>query len=787
MVYARIALLLVLALGITRVIILMMHTKNKPSAPMPSIRAATPQPVGQWNVEWVLLLHVSGDAERYSAVQQTWFRALSEDVGLVHMGRERLQPTQQQGLNSPMGHGSAFHNTRQAFALALQAFPFAQYIAKFDDDAYVYTRELFRAVRADDQNGTHQYWGYPILLDGHTFGSGGAGYVLSRSAAQKLTQCESPIPYEDAGVGDCLRRYGIRLRHLVGLHPHHPFQMLRWDKTGHPSDRVPMERAEVMQGYMAPLSYHYMPPPQMLSMHDDIHLHGAPLRRSRAVPHVMHQFWEGEHGRPERLLYRCKAAHRGWQHIVWDNALIKQRFPSGENYVGMLPTDGVNGQLVNQDFYDRAVEKNLLSDIARYEVLMLYGGVYVDADSECLRSVDQLLHDRLAVAQGVGFLEKDWQYLDGLVASGVIATFPFSPLTITLIALLRDTNWGEPPWISAGPMHFTKTLKRFQHKGPAYWEVLILDSILVYPYHYSTSAQRPADPTLVLVEKGALMDQRWGTTHGSYSSTDGGLWKEVQAREEALGEGGWLQSYARDVHSVGLSALALLRPRWVVAEVDPDATPCQHKAHLASALALALATGRVLLSDWQDLPLNYSYAAATALFGQPERALMGVMPEELRCADLDVAHSAPVLVVRRSDWWAGPLVTQNRLYRDYVFANRSEEAIHAELVGFLFGTPPCEEDAPPLQLEPRCPAASAVYVYALPYPHTDEAIQEMQRAIVAHPTHTVVCFVRGQLAKWHFLRYISSGRVIVVEGNYSRAHPAVSRYAQVLPIGPTTN
>ena len=240
-----------------------------------------------WDVEWVLLLHVSGDVERYNAVRNTWFRKLSDDVGLVHIGMERLSGTNVSGVfNSPAIQNNAFETTRRAFALALRAFPFATHISKFDDDAYVYSRELIRQVRADG-NGS-DYWGYPILLDNQAFGSGGAGYVLSRGAAQKLVQCESPIPYEDAAVGHCMRSYGIGLKHLVGLHPHHPYQMLRWDKHGHPSDRLTLDRQIVISGYMNPLSYHYIAPIQMLQMHDDIHLHGAPMQRSRSIPHIVH-------------------------------------------------------------------------------------------------------------------------------------------------------------------------------------------------------------------------------------------------------------------------------------------------------------------------------------------------------------------------------------------------------------------------------------------------------------------------------------------------------------------
>ena len=112
---------------------------------------------------------------------------------------------------------------------------------------------------------------------------------------------------------------------------------------------------------------------------------------------------------------------------------MRARFPSAEDDTPAhpLPVDGRNGALVNQDHYDRATAKNLLSDIARYEVLMMYGGVYMDADSECFRPIDHLLFEA-PVAQAFGFLEKDKSYHGALVGSSVIGSHPFSPLTVAL-------------------------------------------------------------------------------------------------------------------------------------------------------------------------------------------------------------------------------------------------------------------------------------------------------------------------------------------------------------------
>ena len=655
-------------------------------------------------VRYALILHSTGDPARLKAVSSTWFRAGVGDVGLLVMAP---------GEN-------AFETTRAAFKLAVESFPRALYFAKFDDDCYVYTRELWRQVEA----GGFNYSGYPIRYNGAlTFGSGGAGYVLSRGAAAGLHLCKpSQTEYEDAAVGDCMAQRGIRLHDLIGLHPHHPYQMLRWDKNGHPSDRVHSPR-EPLEGYMNPLSYHYLPPEDILRMHDDIYSYGMPYNRSRGVPRVIHQFWEGAHGRPELLLQKCKENHPDWEHRIWDNAQIAKHFPSAENTAGMLPRDGVNGQLLNHDFYARSGGSlNLLSDIMRYEALMWYGGVYLDADTDCFRPMDHLLTD--PVAQGIGFLEKDLAYLDGLVASGVIATHAFSPLSIVLVAELQRTDWNLAPWQSAGPLHFTKILKTFQGREPRYLDVTVMDSYHVYPYHFSDA--KPDDLHPHLVRKGAVMDQQWGSTHGSYRKSS---WETLPQAVHG-GNTSWdrvLRAYAHS-HHVGLSTLAKERPRWVVAMLDPQAGLCNRISHVVSTLAFALATDRVLLFDWRasaprrhengretvghsdyaDLfrapPIHHSYSHALRRFGwSEERAhaesatiLQDNMEflNALRFEDVDVRYHQPVVFVTRYDSWSAPLV-KNPLY-DAVFLGAGSAEVFATLFRFLFSP---LSPAPPTECE----------------------------------------------------------------------------------------
>ena len=100
----------------------------------------------------------------------------------------------------------------------------------------------------------------------------------------------------------------------------------------------------------------------------------------------------------------------------------------------------------------------------------------------------------------------------------MIGSFLFSPLTVVLISLLQDTNWNEATWVSAGPMHLTKTIKRLDAPVQKYWSVHIFDSYLVFPFHHSS--KRPQNMGKALMEKGAVTDQQWGTTFQAYKDSD---------------------------------------------------------------------------------------------------------------------------------------------------------------------------------------------------------------------------------------------------------------------------
>lgn len=142
----------------------------------------------------------------------------------------------------------------------------------------------------------------------------------------------------------------------------------------------------------------------------------------QAIPPMYAEFIEG-----------WKRLHPRWEHRLWteDN----------------LPT------LRNQALWDRAPDiapravEQFRSDVARYEILEQFGGVWVDADFEPRKPIDPLMDEPWAVAEG------RW------VANGIIAITPGHSLMDRAIRALPHSvkiKRGQPNTRISGPQFFTR-------------------------------------------------------------------------------------------------------------------------------------------------------------------------------------------------------------------------------------------------------------------------------------------------------------------------------------------
>lgn len=126
------------------------------------------------------------------------------------------------------------------------------------------------------------------------------------------------------------------------------------------------------------------------------------------------------------------------------------------------------------------------ADVARYEILHRHGGIYMDADSECVKTLDDDFLDN------IGFAAWENEYArPGLVANGVIGTLPGCSLMSTLIASVKGGDLGKlralpatEVWRTTGPGLLSAAIQGRLGARPA-TQYRIYPSAHFYPQHFT--------------------------------------------------------------------------------------------------------------------------------------------------------------------------------------------------------------------------------------------------------------------------------------------------------------
>lgn len=114
----------------------------------------------------------------------------------------------------------------------------------------------------------------------------------------------------------------------------------------------------------------------MSFMHKLILKRKEEINMSQLIPKIIHQIWIGNSDIPsscQQYIDSWKTHHPDWEYRLWtDDNMIK---------------------LQNQELYDSTTSVRQKADIARYELLYQFGGVYVDIDMECFKNIEPLLDE----------------------------------------------------------------------------------------------------------------------------------------------------------------------------------------------------------------------------------------------------------------------------------------------------------------------------------------------------------------------------------------------------------
>ena len=154
-------------------------------------------------------------------------------------------------------------------------------------------------------------------------------------------------------------------------------------------------------------------------------------------PKVIHQIWFGPN-RPVRLMDTWKAKHPDWEYKLWT-----------------VPPTGY------------PLSFSGLSDVLRYQILYEYGGVYIDADSECLKPIDDLLDCE-------AFCSWENEYVTtGLMLGAFMGSVPHNRFFFELLESIKGLQTLDPEWFTVGPGLLTRMVGQLRYQN-----------MVIYPSHY---------------------------------------------------------------------------------------------------------------------------------------------------------------------------------------------------------------------------------------------------------------------------------------------------------------
>lgn len=200
------------------------------------------------------------------------------------------------------------------------------------------------------------------------------------------------------------------------------------------------------------------------------------------IPKVFHQIWLGSNPMPDYAVLYAQGwlqHHPGWEMKLW--------------------TDGNIPPLQNQKEFDEAEDMGRRPDILRYELLLAFGGIYLDIDMECQKNLEPLIRH----AEAFVGRESDEGEFFGNAIIGCVPGHPFMQDVVQSIPESIRSNADRHTLMEAvaetGPWFLTQVVRRHP-------EVRRFGSPIFYPCHWSQWEHRhDAYPDAYAVH-------RWGGT-----------------------------------------------------------------------------------------------------------------------------------------------------------------------------------------------------------------------------------------------------------------------------------
>lgn len=201
----------------------------------------------------------------------------------------------------------------------------------------------------------------------------------------------------------------------------------------------------------------------------------------RRIPKILSVIWIGPHDPPMNLIDTWEKKNiNGWRFVLY------------RSHEGFEHQEQINARMRIREF-------NGAADIMRWEILAKTGGVVVDADSECLKALDEGPLDLLSNEFFTTYENEICR--PGMLACGLMGAAPGSRVAAACHEACRTAPF-EQAWKAVGPMLLTRIAKGFPEDA-----CTIYPARVAIPVHFDKDTKAPGDAPI-------YAHQYYGSTRG---------------------------------------------------------------------------------------------------------------------------------------------------------------------------------------------------------------------------------------------------------------------------------
>jgi mannosyltransferase OCH1-like enzyme len=208
-----------------------------------------------------------------------------------------------------------------------------------------------------------------------------------------------------------------------------------------------------------------------------------------SLPKIFHYVWIGGTPLPDKdraWTEEWVKNHLDWECILWSDRAQKKGLFSEVRRIPKLINQGVYDDMEQWSPGRAAIAAR--SDIVRYEVVALEGGVYLDTDVNCFKRIDPILDGVKLFCSDERAIEPEWASCPGNYMFGAEKGSPAMWTVVReLTGNLREIKGKVNPVIATGPRYLQKQLAKYN------------SDLILFPYVFFNPLNPQYDPDKVEV------------------------------------------------------------------------------------------------------------------------------------------------------------------------------------------------------------------------------------------------------------------------------------------------